>query len=1132
MLLLCAMLLYALPAKAQTAVVDLPSTTISIEKLFSEIEKQTNYLMVFSNRDLNIKQTITLPSKKGEVAKILNEALKNTGLSYEYTNNYIVISKAKGDAKQKAGAQTPAANAAANRVIGTVTDASGEPLIGANVSVAGMKGHGVVTDMDGNFAIDAPADATLDVSYIGYADQKVAVDGQNNLSIVLREDAQSLNEVVVVGYGVQKKVNLSGAVANVNTKQLENRPVLNVGNALQGTVANLNVTVGTGQAISTPSFNIRGTTSINGGSPLIVIDGVASDAGELNRMNPNDIASISVLKDAASCAIYGAKAAYGVILVTTKTASDEKLTIHYNNNFSFTSNTKMPKIISDPYTVATMRNDAYYPWGTIYNQEQLDYAKKVSEDPTLSPYFLNPNGTYTYYGQTDWVAEAYKKSSFATAHSVDFSGTTNKVDYYFSAGYNYHDGMIKYHTDKYNRYNINTKLNFKITDWWNISNNTIFTTYDYKAPTNLSGDTYWAINRISPLDVPKNPDGTWTSAGSNPLGLLSEGGDWAEYNTLVRTNFGTRLDVIKNVLWVQGTFAYTSNKGRNNWFYAPVPYTDGPDRPIRYQNEVPSTYSSNSDNKDIYIDLYATFNKTFAEKHDVNVMVGYNQEEYEYYSGSMSRNELISTSVPVINLATGDPTVSESKGSYATRSGFARLGYIYDNRYILEFNGRYDGTSKFPKNDRYVFSPSGSIAWVVSQENFWTPLRDVVNFFKARASYGKLGNQDVSGYYPYLATMSSSKLGAIIEGKQPVAAYAPGLVSGSLTWEKVTTLNIGGDINFLNNKFTISGDWYIRRTKDMLTAGKPLPGVLGTGVPTANAADLKTKGWELTFNYNDQFMVAGKPLSIGLAFNIADSRAWITKFDNPSGSLSNYYVGYEMGEMWGLVTEGFFKDEDDIKNHANQTPITSYPGTPPTAAGDLKFADLDGDGIINSGAWTLEDHGDYKLIGNNRSRYTYGININAAWNGIDFSMFLQGVGKRNYYPGSDDLYFWGIYAQPWTNITYGNMYDHWSEDNPDGYYPRLKSYVAFQGGVEAAATQTKYLQNAAYLRLKNLQVGYTIPESITRKMHINRLRVFFTGDNLAVWSGLYKHYKMDPEGLAGNSYPLQKSLSFGLNVTF
>lgn len=1110
---------------AQDTKVSVSLEKASIKELFTSIEAQTKYR--FSYRDANLvgKGTITLSAKDQSVASLLKSVLPAQKLQYEMNGNKIIITPLQPKQPNNSGKKI--------KVSGIVKDNTGEPMIGVTVTVDENKGLGVITNLDGAFVLDqVPENAHLQISYIGYQTQELQAKAGQNAVIVMNEDAKALDEVVVVGYGVQKKANLSGAVATVETKQLENRPVLNIGQALQGTVANLNVTTGSGQATSNPSFNIRGTTSLNGGSPLIVIDGVASDAGQLNKMNPNDISAVSVLKDAASCAIYGARAAYGVILVTTKMGKSEKLSVNYNNNFSFRQNTRMPEIITDPYEVCVIRNQMYYPWGTIYNNEQLDYAKRVSEDPSLSPYYLTPEGTYKYFGRTDWVSETFKKASFSTSHSIDISGSTDRLDYYFSGGYNYENGMLKQNADIYNRYNMSSKLKFKISKNWSVSNNTTITTYDYSAPSYLDSSLWWEINRVSPLDMLYNPDGSWTEMGASTLGILQDGGQWKKYETMIRTQFSSRFDIIKDVLFVQGSLAYTTYKNREQYYYSPVEYTDGPDRAPQFIDKTTTTsaHASNGDTKDIYIDLYATFTKTFNEKHNVTAMVGFNQDEYEYYNNSLSRKNLISTSVPGIGLATGDMNVGEGKGSKATRSGFGRVGYVYDSRYILEFNGRYDGTSIFPTNDRFVFSPSASAGWVISGEDFFESLKPAISFLKVRGSYGQLGNQDLKSYYPYLATMGNGKMGAIIDGKQPVYVGTPGLVSGSLTWEKVTTMNLGMDLNLLDNRLSLSGEYYERRTKDMLTGGKTLPGVLGTGVPTANAADLKTRGWELTVGYKDQFKVAGKPLSFSVNFNVADSRSFITKFDNPEGLLGNYYVGYEMGQQWGLTTLGFFTSEEDIKNHADQTPVTSYPGTPPTAPGDLKFADLNKDGKVNSGAWTLADHGDYSLIGNTRSRYTYGLMGNANWNGFDLNVFFQGVGKQDYFPGASDLYFWGVYAQPWTNITKGNYLDHWTEENPNAYFPRMKSYVAYS--TEAAEKQTRYKQDASYIRLKNLTFGYTVPKQITQKAGINHLRIFFSGDNLFVVSGLYKHYKMDPETLSGQSYPLQKAYSIGLNVSF
>lgn len=1103
---------------AQDAKVNISLENADLKQLFGTIEKQSQYRFSYRDADINGKEKVTVSAKSQTVATLLNSVLTQRKLQFSLVGNKIIITPLRSS------------NAHKMKVAGIVKDATGEPLIGVSVVVAGNGSVGTVTDISGNFALpDVASDAHLQFSYIGYQTQELAA--KNSMNIIMQEDSKTLAEVVVIGYGVQKKANLSGAVSTVATKQLEDRPVLNIGQALQGTVANLNVNIGSGQAINTPKFNIRGTTSLNGGEPLIVIDGVASDAGQLNRMNANDIASVSVLKDAASCAIYGARAAYGVILVTTKIGESEKLSVNYNSNFSFRQNTRMPEIITDPYDVAVMRNTMYYPWGTLYNNEQLEYAKKVSEDPSLSPYYLTPDGTYQYFGETDWVDETYKKSAFAMNHSIDISGSTDKLDYYLSAGYTYEDGMIKYNTDTYNRYNLSSKFKFKISKNWNISNSTTVTTYDYKAPSRLDKNLYWEINRVSPLDVLRNPDGTWTKMGASTLGILADGGDWKKYETMIRTQFGSRLDIIKDVFFIQGTFAYTTYKNREQWFYSPIAYTDGPDRAPKYIQEVSSAYAKNGDTKDLYIDLYATFNKTFKEKHAVTVMVGFNQDEYTYYNNDLSRQELISTSVPGIGLATGEMGVGEGQGAKATRSGFGRVGYVYDDKYILEFNGRYDGTSVFPKNDRFVFSPSASAGWVVSREKFFEPLTKVISFFKIRGSYGLLGNQDLKdNYYPYLAAMGANKMGAIIDGKQPVSIKVPGLVSGNLTWEKVSTMNIGADLNFFENRLSLSGEYYIRRTKDMLTAGQTLPEVLGTGVPLQNAADLKTRGWELTVGYKDQFKVAGKPMNIGFNFNLADSRAFITKFENPEGLLTDYYEGYELGQQWGLTTLGFFTSEEDIKNHADQTAVTSYPGMPPTAPGDLKFADLNKDGKVDKGSWTLKDHGDYSIIGNSTSRYTFGFSANADWNGFDLSAFFQGVGKKDYFPGAGDLYFWGVYAQPWTNITKGNFYDHWTEESPNAYFPRLKSYVAYT--TEAAEKQTRYKQNAAYIRMKNLTLGYTLPKSITQKVNIDHLRIFFSGDNLFVLSGLYKHYKIDPELLSGEDYPLQRAYSIGLNLSF
>ena len=1119
---------YAESSYVNTTLLTVQMSGRSIKDVFSYIEKNSEFIFVYHGSNIDVNRKVNVDVTDRSVENILHQMFDGTDIEYLVNDRQIIVRR-----KQAAEKSTSIPGVQQEKkitVTGNVKDVNGEPLIGVNVIIKGTT-KGSVTDVNGNFSLsEVSPKAIISVSYIGY--QTLDIPAREEIKIVLKEDSEALDEVVVIGYGVQKKADLSGAIATVPTKVLENRPVLNVGQALQGSVANMNVTIGSGQATDSPSFNIRGTTSLNGGDPLIVIDGVVSSAGELNRMTPTDIGSISVLKDAASAAIYGSRAAFGVILVTTKTAGQEKLTINYNNNFALRKLTSMADVITDPYMVASTRNTMSYPWYNLYNADQLAYAKRVSEDPNTSPYYLNPDGTYSYFGSTDWFDEAYKDLSFSTNHTVDISGKTDKLNYYFSANYNFQDGMVKYGTDKFNRYNLRSKLDFKLTDWWTIGNNTSFVTSDYNSPNYLGDSYYWEVNRLNPLDVISNPDGTWAKAGSSVFGRMIDGGRWNQQKNTFTTQFTTKIDIVKNILFLNGSFNYTAQKNAEKGYSLPVEYYDGPDRSPLYQDEISQAYLNHTDARTLTFDAYVTFHKLFNGKHDFTAMIGYNQENWREDYSSSSRKELMTSSLPSLNLATGDMNVSQNVYTIALRSGFGRLNYIYDNKYIVSFNGRYDGTSRFPHDSRYVFNPSGSVAWVLSQEKFFEPLRDVVDFLKFRFSYGSLGNQDLKkNYYAYLATMGSGKTSQILNGKQPVYVSAPGLVSADLTWENVTTADWGMDINFLNNRLTATVDGYIRRTKDMLTAGASLPNVLGTSVPLANAADLKTTGWDLTINWRDRFKLAGKNFNYGLSFNIGDSRSWITKFSNETGTLNDYYVGWEIGGIWGLETEGFFTSQADIDNHADQSEVTSYPGTRPIEPGDLKFKDQNGDNKINKGAWTIDDHGDYKIIGNSRARYAFGFNLNGDWNGIDFSLFIQGVLKKNYNP-SGDLYFWGIYAQPWTNITEGNYYDRWTEENPNGYFPRFKSYVAEQSSYEAGIAQTRYLQNATYARLKNLSVGYTLPQKWTSKVNIDRLRIFFSGDNLCEITGLYKHYKIDPECLGGQMYPLQRSYSFGLNVTF
>lgn len=697
---------------AQTDKVSLDVKNATVKELFSAIEKQTPWHFSYRDAEVKEKERVTLSVKNEELKVVLTQELKKRNLTYRLSGNKIIIISAdadKGSSKKVT-------------VKGQIKDEKGEPIIGVTIMLASDQSVGTITDHKGDFSLSGvPENDYLLVSYIGYKDQSVPIRKNTFLNIMLQEDSQALDEVVVVGYGVQKKANLSGAVSVVETKTIENRPVLNMGQALQGAVANFNVSIGDGEADDSPKYNIRGYTSINGGEPLVVIDGVVSTSDQLNRMNPTDIAGISVLKDAASSAIYGSRAAYGVILVTTRMGSSEKLTVNYNNNFVLRTNTHMPEIITDPYTVATISNEMAYPWYNLFNEEQLAYAKKVSEDPSLSPYYVNPDGTWSYFGRTNWMEEAYKDVGFSTIHNIDISGKTERIAYYFSGGYNRQNGMFKMGNDIYNRYNVRSKLQFKLTDWWKLDANLSMTASDYDYATAMT-NTYREMYRKSTIYTLKNPDGTWTDSSVGNLGAMAEGGRATDWKNNMNINLSTRIDFIKDVLFVQGNFAYANTKTRSNWHDKLVPYRNGPDLPLLMFNPLSSVSdasSSSSDTKHLVFDVYGTFQKTFAQVHSLTAVLGFNQEEYKYDYFKANRAELISESLPTINLATGDMNMSQKIESWALRGAFARLGYVYADKYIFEFNGRYDGTSRFPKKDRFVFNPSASLGWVISREDFF-----------------------------------------------------------------------------------------------------------------------------------------------------------------------------------------------------------------------------------------------------------------------------------------------------------------------------------------------------------------------------------------------------------------------------
>ena len=1018
------------------------------------------------------------------------------------------------------------------QIKGSITSDSGEPLIGVTVKVAG--GQGAVTDIDGNFSVNAAPGTMLTFSYTGFKTQ--TAKAQNGMRVVLESDVSNLNEVVVVGYGTQKKANLTGAVASVNGAVLENRPISNIGQGLQGVVPNLNVTMGRGGAPgASASFNVRGTTSLNGGEPLVLVDNVQMDP---NLVNPDDIESISVLKDAASAAIYGARAAYGVILITTKKG---KLNSRPTVQFSASGYWQKPAVEMhnvNSLDYLRMIDIAYQNSGGsghYFNSLVYSYAEKYANGTYDQPVFYDKAYSatkYGYCGNTDWWNELYK-TSFSQIYNASISGGSEKTSYYVSLGANNQGGILKATDEKYNKYNANINITSEVTPWMEVSAKIAHTYTTEMHPTGgttaMNSTPYSGLSPysgmmksdLSPLMPVKHPDGHYAGQGNftNPVAIQAQGGN-AQFR--------------QNDLWMTGAVKLTPIKGlvvnadytwnfyglsstqhvRNFYDYTAVPGTE---------NYYPWT-NPNSVTKANNDDYYSSFN-AFAEyslalaenSHNLKFMVGYNQEKKRtqyYYAG---RKDLINPDNPAINQATGDMAINGNMGQWAVNGTFARINYDYQGRYLLELNGRYDGSSKFKKGYRYQFFPSVSLAWRVSEEKFFEGMKTWWDNLKLRGSYGSLGNQVVSGNFPYLATYGiNSKYGALLGGKLPVAITAPGLVSASFTWETVNQIDLGFDASFLRNRLNVSFDWYRRNTKDMLVDGEALPAVLGAKVPRMNAADLKTLGWELSLEWNDR-------LPFGLSYHVkgvlSDYQSTITKFNNPTGLINKYYVGRKLNEIWGYVSNGLFQSDEEAAAHANQSYL--YGGK--WGAGDVRYEDLNGDNKINDGDNTLGKPGDRKVIGNSTPRFAYGITAGCEYKGFDFEMFWQGIGKRDWFPGQGSAAYWGFTNEWQTPLT--TSLDYWTTENRNAFFPKL----GWNNGGNRVAS-TRYLQSASYCRLKSITLGYTIPKAILDKVGVSRLRVYITGENLFTFTPLIKAF--DPETLDNLTYPINKKFAVGLNLTF
>ena len=959
--------------------------------------------------------------------------------------------------------------------------ADGEPVIGATVLVKGVS-TGTATDMDGNFSLNVASKAVLVVSSIGYETQEVPVNGRQFINVVLKSDVVALKDVVVVGYGVQKKVNLTGAVSSVSTDELEGKPISNVLEAMQGTTPGLVIQQGSSTPGSVPSINIRGLNTMNNNDPLVIIDGIE---GSLANLNPADIEQISILKDASSTAIYGSRASNGVVLVTTKKGKAGKVEISYDFMYGVQQPTSLPKIADS------------WVYAELYNEAAVNSGRAAKFTPEQIAQYRNggPN--------VNWVKELYNRNSPQSSHNVSMTGGNDQLSYMASLGYLDQSSMFKGPDYGYKRYNARLNVSHKVTNNFTLNLTSQFARNDIKEHAYW---TEWIIeqaNRMPPIYPIKNEDGSYNyPAGSNSNGLqrLEEGGYRQNVNDELLGTIQAEWEVYKGLKLIG------SAGGRvwNNKLHENRKAFEGTGDS---ENKLTEQFYRS---KNITTNLMVTYN-TKIGKHSIGGLLGYAYEGFSEKQFSTSRLTEDSKYDIFVGDLSGDKVSNTGSASdWAIYSGFARATYNYDEKYLLEFNIRNDYSSYFAKGNRSGVFPSFSAGWRISEEKFWSVLKPYVPSLKIRGSWGLVGNNRI-GAYQYMQTVSVKNGISFGDKLAQTAEFAS--ANPDLKWETTRMANIGFELGLLNNDLNITFDCFNNRTKDILV-NLPVPGLFGNGAPIQNAGKVETRGWELSVNYR----LKTGPVVHNFAGNISDSFNEVidtrgTEIIGGSDVQTIIKEGYPLYSYYAYRSDGFFQNEEECQKGPHLEGITPKPG-------DIRYLDKNGDGVI-------KPDDDRFIVGNDFPRYTFGFTYGLEYKGFDFSMMWQGVGRRNKWMRGESV-------EAFHNNNEGPVMDfhqdRWTPNNPDATYPRLTM------GAESANNAAKsdfWIQDAKYLRLKNAQIGYTFPQQWMKKLYVKNLRIFASVQNPLTFTKMKGGW--DPEYTgdgSGRSYPVARVYSFGLNVKF
>lgn len=1115
-------------------------------------------------------------------------------------------------------------------VQGQVTGASG-PIGGVTVSLVG-ESLSTQTDANGNYSIQAPIGATLRFSSVGYVTKEVLVSS-NALSVALESDDTSLDEVVVVGYGTQRRGNLTGAVSSINIKEnLEGRPIADVGRGIQGTTPGLTITIPSGEVGSDPTIKIRGAiASVQGnGNPLILLDNV--EIPSIQYVNPDDVESITVLKDAASASIYGAKAAFGVILITSKTGgTSEKVNINYSNNFSFQNPFKkyeMGRLNALKYTKDAMERVGSNISGAFYYVTPESYEKAVEwdekygstigpDDPTVygRDWYVDPTNSARKLGLRTYDPYDYMVREWAPTitNNVSINGNVGKTKFTGSFGHLSQSGMLKAgDSDKFKRVNGALRVITDLNDHITLRGGAMFSQRNklYPYATNSStADMWYYMYRWSSL-YPMGNDEHGNPIRS-PYSEFSAANEASMKRNYINMNVGTTIKLKSN--W-NVDIDYTFTNEDYNWirpgtrftaadsWSAPTARVDANGNPVYVDDTgavvdagasgamlaydlVNHEYTASGGNPDhIYaksenqykhtLNAFTTYDLNLNDGHNFKFMLGTNLVTDNGTEHWTQQTQLLDITNPQFGLATGTITGGGETSWGAQLGYFGRLNYAYQNKYLFEANLRYDGSSNFPSDLKWRWFPSFSAGWVVSEENFMEWSKPYLSHLKVRGSWGSIGNQAVPSDL-YVPNMASSQSSWIVDGSRVTTIGSPALRVSEVFWEDLETLDIGVDARFFNNKLGIVFDWYQKTTKNMFSPSEGTTWTLGGEAPWGNFGQLQTRGFEIAVDFNHRFE---NGLGINLRANLDDAKSVFSNYTTSRLTSANY-DGRVYGDIWGYETDRLFQ-YDDFALDASGNPqivaltsdMTKYytsgagatylqkagpNGEAPVyqarlestdtfnfGPGDVKFKDLNDDGEIDDGDGTIDNPGDRKIIGNSTPRYNYGFRVGADYKGFDFSMFFQGVGKR-------EIWGNGALAIAGFNTADGAMPEaiasnYWTPETPDAFYPAAFNN-ANSNDANNMRPQSRYLLDMSYLRIKNITLGYSLPKHVLAPAKVNNLRVYVALENFFTWDKL-NGLPIDPEEVSGVSIfndddnynsgrtgvgtPTFKSASFGIQLNF